>query len=110
MLGRHHPARLQEWSRAGLSEQVQTVALQAYDRMIGLELEDLAVDGCLTKAPSGVKSPATRRWIGASRDCERSVVTEGSGIPLHLGSAGVTCLAPSRSRLASSKVRWRLGS
>ena len=45
--------RLQEWAAAGLSEQVHPVALQADDRMLGLELEDLAVDGCLTKAPSG---------------------------------------------------------
>src|ERR687886_2613643 len=45
--------RLQEWAAAGLSGQVHTLALRAYDRMIGLDLEDLAVDGCITKAPAG---------------------------------------------------------
>jgi hypothetical protein len=27
--------------------------LDNYDRIIGLELEDVAVDGCITKAPGG---------------------------------------------------------
>ena len=29
--------RLKEWAAAGVSEQVHTIALEAYDRMIGLE-------------------------------------------------------------------------
>ncbi len=45
--------RLTEWAAAGVSEQVHTLAPRAYDRMIGLELDDRAVDGCLTKAPRG---------------------------------------------------------
>ena len=45
--------RLKDWAAVGVSEQVHTLALHAYDRMIGLELDDLAVDGCITKAPSG---------------------------------------------------------
>ena len=28
-------------------------ALAAYDRIIGLDLNELAVDGCITKAPCG---------------------------------------------------------
>ena len=45
--------RVQEWAALGLAEQVHLLALEAYERMIGLDLEDLAVDGCITKAPSG---------------------------------------------------------
>src|SRR6266516_5465866 len=45
--------RVQEWAAAGLSEQVHTLALRAYDRMLGLELDDLAVDGGVPKAPGG---------------------------------------------------------
>lgn len=30
-----------------------TLSQEAYDRMIGLQLEDVAVDGCITKAPCG---------------------------------------------------------
>lgn len=80
--------RLREWAAAGVAEQVHTLALQAYDQMIGLELEDLAVDGCITKAPGGGdvagRSPVDRGKGGL----KRSVVTDGGGIPLHVVSAG----------------------
>src|SRR5918911_5002539 len=45
--------RLDDWAEAGVGEQVLQTALAGYDQMIGLELEELAVDGCMTKAPSG---------------------------------------------------------
>jgi len=80
--------RLREWAAAGVAEQVHALALQAYDKMIGLELEELAVDGCITKAPGGGdvagRSPVDRGKGGL----KRSVVTDGGGIPLHLVSAG----------------------
>jgi hypothetical protein len=80
--------RLHEWAAAGLSEDLHTLALRAYDRMIGLDLADLAVDGCLTKAPTGGavagRSPVDRGKQGL----KRSVVTDGQGIPLHVVSAG----------------------
>jgi transposase len=80
--------RLKEWAAAGVSEQVHVLALRAYDRMIGLELDDLAVDGCITKAPSGGevagRSPVDRGKGGL----KRSVATEGTGLPLHLVAAG----------------------
>jgi transposase len=80
--------RLHEWAAAGLAEQVQTLALRAYDRMIGLELDELAVDGCITKAPGGGevagRSPVDRGKLGR----KRSVVTDARGIPLHVVAAG----------------------
>jgi transposase len=80
--------RLREWAAAGVAEQVHSLALPAYDQMIGLELEDLAADGCITKAPGGGdvagRSPVDRGKGGL----KRSVVTDGSGIPRHLVSAG----------------------
>ena len=45
--------RVHTWAEAGLTETLHTLVLQQYDRLIGLELGDLSVDGCLTKAPSG---------------------------------------------------------
>jgi transposase len=45
--------RLTTWSAAGIAEQVHAVALVAYDRIIGLQLGDIAADGCITKAPCG---------------------------------------------------------
>lgn len=80
--------RVKEWAAAGLSEQVHTLALQAYDRMIGLDLEDLAVDGCITKAPSGGEVAGRSPVDRGKRGLKRSLVTDGTGIPLHVVSAG----------------------
>ena len=102
--------RLKEWAAAGLSEQVHALALAAYDRMLGLELDDLAVDGCITKAPSGGevvgRSPVDRGKGGL----KRSVVTEGTGLPLRLVAAGANrhdapLLEPTLAGL--DKLDWR---
>jgi len=56
--------RRDEWILAGVMERLREMALAAYDRTIGLELADLAVDGSITKAPCGGekagKSPVDR--------------------------------------------------
>ena len=80
--------RLHEWAAAGLAEQVQTLALQAYDRMIGLDLDELAVDGCLTKAPGGGEAAGRSPVDRGKQGLKRSIVTDGNGIPLHVVSAG----------------------
>jgi transposase len=74
--------RRDEWISAGLAEQLRLLVLAAYDRLFGLELEQLAVDSCTTKAPCGGQvagpSPVDRRKQGL----KRSVATEAGGIPL----------------------------
>lgn len=80
--------RLREWATAGLSEQVHTLALRAYDRMIGLELDDIAVDGCVTKAPSGGEAAGRSPVDRGKQGLKRSIATDGQGIPLHLVTAG----------------------
>lgn len=80
--------RVHAWATAGLMEQVHTLALRAYDRMIGLELDDVAVDGCLTKAPGGGEVAGRSPVDRGKQGLKRSVVTDGSGIPLHVVAAG----------------------
>jgi transposase len=80
--------RLKEWAAAGLSEQVHALALRAYDRMIGLELDDLAVDGCVTKAPSGGEAAGRSPVDRGKQGLKRSLVTDAAGIPLHVVAAG----------------------
>ena len=74
--------RRDEWINAGVAERLRLAVLAAYDRMHGLQLEHLAVDGCITKAPCGGQtagpSPVDRRKQGR----KRSLVTEAGGIPL----------------------------
>jgi hypothetical protein len=80
--------RLKEWAGLGIAQQIHAVALAAYDRIIGLDLDDVLVDGCLTKAPCGGDkagpSPVDRRKQGL----KRSTATEADGVPLGLVSAG----------------------
>ena len=45
--------RLDDWAVAGVGEAVLRAALAGYDQMIGLDLDDLSVDGSITKAPCG---------------------------------------------------------
>jgi hypothetical protein len=42
--------RLHDWAAAGLAEALHTLVVQQYDRMIGLDLDDRSVDGCISKA------------------------------------------------------------
>ena len=80
--------RVQEWAAAGLMERVHTLALEAYERMIGLDLEDLAADGCLTKAPCGGEVAGRSPVDRGKQGLKRSVVTDGGGVPLHVVAAG----------------------
>src|SRR5215216_1077851 len=63
-------------------ERLRDISLDAYDRLVGLELGDVAVDGCITKAPCGGekagKSPVDRGKGGI----KRSTAVDASGIPL----------------------------
>lgn len=45
--------RLAVWARFGVAHREHALALPSYDLMIGLDLDDVPVDGCITKAPCG---------------------------------------------------------
>ena len=45
--------RRDEWLRAGVFSALVEEALAGYDRIVGLQLDDLAVDGSMHKAPAG---------------------------------------------------------
>jgi transposase len=81
-------ARRDEWIRLGVFSQLKRIALDAYDRIVGLLLDDIAVDGCITKAPGGGEvagpSPVDRRKQGM----KRSLLVEGHGVPLGRVLAG----------------------
>jgi len=74
--------RRDEWIELGLMERLRDISLDAYDRLVGLELGEVAVDGCITKAPCGGekagKSPVDRGKGGI----KRSMAVDASGIPL----------------------------
>ena len=72
--------------RASASELLR-LALAAYDRMIGLELDDLAVDGAITKAPCGGEVAGRSPVDRGKQGMKRSVACDAEGIPLHLVAA-----------------------
>jgi transposase len=97
--------RRDEWIRAGIFAQLNAIARESYDRIVGLVLEDLAVDGCITKAPGGGQcagpSPVDRRKLGM----KRSLMVDGRGIPLDRVLAPASrhdspLLAPTLDKLA----------
>src|SRR5579862_4672224 len=45
--------RFQEWTRAGVFEQLWALGLEAYDELAGIQWAYQAMDGAMTKAPLG---------------------------------------------------------
>lgn len=80
--------RVKAWAEAGLTQTLHRLVVEQYDRMIGLELNDLAVDGCITKAPSGGETAGRSPVDRGKQGLKRSTMTDGTGIPLHIVSAG----------------------
>lgn len=83
--------RRDEWIAAGVMDAVERLARQGYDQIIGLELADVSLDGCTTKAPCGGeragRSPVDRGKLGT----KRSTVVDAAGIPLGVLSAAANC-------------------
>ena len=80
--GRGLAHRRNEWIKPEIFPKLKQIARESYDRIVGLALEQLAVDGCIAKAPGGGqcagRSPVDRGKLGM----KRSLMVEGRGIPL----------------------------
>ena len=79
--------RRDEWIELGVLEALREMALEAYDRMVGLEPSELALDSCITKAPCGGEKAGRSPVDRGKRGIKRSVVVDGKGIPLGSVSA-----------------------
>lgn len=80
--------RLREWADGELATTLHTLVLAQYDRMIGLDLTEVAVDGCITKAPCGGENAGRSPVDRGKQGRKRSTLTDAAGIPLHLVWAG----------------------
>ena len=80
--------RRTEWLTAGVFDKVLTEALAAYDRIIGLDLSEVAVDGSLHKAPCGGEGTGPNPTDRAKTGWKWSVATDRWGIPLGWTTAG----------------------
>src|SRR3954454_1797033 len=79
--------RRDEWARLGIFDQRRLAALDADDQLIGLDLADVCVDGCTTKAVCGAECAGPSPVDRATGGLKRSQLTEGAGIPLAVVSA-----------------------
>jgi transposase len=75
-------ARRDEWIDAGVFERLKTEALAAFDRIVGLDLDDVALDGSLHKAPYGGEGTGPNPCDRAKLGWKWSVAAERHGIPI----------------------------
>jgi transposase len=71
-----------EWIGLGVMEQLARIAEEGYDRLIGLQLEDIVVDGCIIKAPCGGEMAGRSPVDRGKQGTKRSILVDGAGIPL----------------------------
>ncbi|MCP3771675.1 IS5 family transposase, partial [Streptomyces sp. MAR25Y5] len=94
-----------KWIRLGVFAQLKRIALDAYDRIVGLVLDQIAIDGSITKAPGGGEVAGRSPVDRGKQGLKRSGMTDGYGIPLGRVLAGANrhdspLLAPTLDRLA----------
>lgn len=74
--------RRDEWIRLGVFARLKQIALESYDRIVGLVLDQIAVDGSITKAPGGGEAAGRSPVARGKQGLKRSGMTDGYGIPL----------------------------
>ena len=79
--------RRDEWIALGAMDELRELVLEAYDRFVGLELSDIAVDCCITKAPCGGEKAGGGPVDRGKRGIKRSVAVDGGGIPVGVVTA-----------------------
>lgn len=74
--------RRDEWIQAGIFEELEQICLESYDRIVGLDLANLSVDGCLVKAPCGGEAAGRSPVDRGKQGTKRSLMVDGHGIPV----------------------------
>src|SRR5260370_4349264 len=74
--------RFQEWEQKGFFKALWQAGLMEYDEVQGIEWEWQSVDGAMTKAPFGKGATGPNPTDRAKAGVKRSLLTDGSGIPL----------------------------
>ena len=97
-------SRRDEWIQLGVFAQIKQIALDSYDRIVGLVLDQIAVDGSITKAPGGGEVAGRSTVDRGKQGLKRSGMTDGYGIPPGRVLAGANrhdspLLAPTLDRL-----------
>lgn len=75
-------SRRDDWIDAGVFDALATEAIAAYDRVIELDLDVVALDGSLHKAPCGGESTGPNPVDRAKSGWKWSLATDTAGIPI----------------------------
>ena len=81
-------SRRDEWIAAGVFDTLVEEALGGYDRIIGLDLSDVAVDGSLHKAPAGGEGTGPNPTDRGKLGWKWSILTDTVGIPIRWAADG----------------------
>jgi hypothetical protein len=82
--------RRDEWIELGVIDALREAVLEAYDRFIGLELSEVVVDCCMTKAPCGGEKAGRSPVDRGKQGIKRSTAVDAEGIPEGIPIGGVT--------------------
>ena len=80
--------RRTEWVDAGVFDGLVDESLDGYDRIIGLDLSEVAVDGSQHKAPFGGEGTGPNPVDRGKRGWKWSIATDRNGIPIGWEVAG----------------------
>jgi len=75
-------ARRDEWIDAGIFDQLHTEAAAAFDKIVELDLSEVAVDGSLHKAPYGGEKTGPNPTDRGKLGWKWSVASERHGVPI----------------------------
>ncbi len=101
--------RRDEWERAGVFDVVAEEALTAYDKIIGADLSEAAVDGSQHKAPRGGEGTGPNPVDREERGWKWSLLTDRAGIPFGWatdGASATTSLSSAPPWRRASAVAW----
>jgi transposase len=99
--------RRDEWIEIGAMDSLREIVLESYDRFIGIELSEVAVDGCITKAPCGGEKAGRSPVDRGKQGIKRSTAVDARGIPLGTVTASANrhdspLLAPTLDHVSES--------
>src|ERR1700676_5160406 len=81
-------ARRDQWEAMGVFDKLVDQALRAYDKIIGLDLTETAVDGSQHKAPMGGEGTGPNPTSRGKTGRKWSLLTDRSGIPIGWATDG----------------------
>jgi transposase len=78
----------QLWTEAGVFRNFWKLSLEKYDELMGIDWEWQSMDGAMTKAPLGGEKVGPNPTDRGKGGVKRSLLTEGSGIPIGIAVDG----------------------